>query len=162
MVWGAIWLTPNGRVGRSPLIIMERDPAKNGYSANSYTETLTRGLLPQYRPGQIFMQDNVPIHNAKYIKNFLEKHGIWTMEWPPYSPDLNPIEHLWWALKKLVYKLYPELATIGGSEEDLKALRKALKEAWKKLPNSLIRCLIKSMPRRLEAVRKAKGWQTKY
>ena len=96
MVWGAIWLTPNGRVGRSPLIIMERDPdaAKNGYSASSYIETLTRGLLPQYCPGQIFMQDNAPIHNAKYAKGFLEKHGIRTIEWPPYSPDLNPIEHL--------------------------------------------------------------------
>jgi len=48
MVWGAIWLTPNGRVKKSPLIIMERDPdtAKNGYSASSYTETLTHGLLP--------------------------------------------------------------------------------------------------------------------
>ena len=47
MVWGAIWLTPNGRVGRSPLIIIERDPdaAKNGYSASSYIETLTHGLL---------------------------------------------------------------------------------------------------------------------
>ena len=82
MVWGAIWLTPNGRVGRSPLIIIERDPdaAKNRYSASSYTETLTRGLLSQYRPGQIFMQDNAPIHNAKYTKDFLEKYGIWTME----------------------------------------------------------------------------------
>ncbi len=84
------------------------------------------------------------------------------MEWPPYLPDLNLIEYLWWALKKLVYKLHPKLATIGDSEEDLKVLWKALKEAWKKLPNSLIRCLIKSMPRRLKAVRKAKGWQTKY
>jgi hypothetical protein len=48
MVWGAIWLTPNSRVGRSPLIIMERDPnaAKNGYSASLYIETLTYGLLP--------------------------------------------------------------------------------------------------------------------
>ena len=78
MVWGVIWLTPNSRVERSPLIIMERDPdaAKNGYSASSYTETLTHGLLPQYHPGQIFMQDNAPIHNAKYTKEFLEKHDI--------------------------------------------------------------------------------------
>ena len=78
MVWGAIWLTPNNRVGRSPLIIIKRDPkaVKNGYSASSYTETLTHGPLPQYHPGQIFMQDNAPIHNTKYIKEFLEKHGI--------------------------------------------------------------------------------------
>ena len=78
MVWGAIWLGPNSRVGRSPLIIMERDPdaAKKGYSASSYTKTLTHGLLPQYRPGQIFMQDNIPIYNANYTKDFLERHGI--------------------------------------------------------------------------------------
>jgi transposase len=34
MVWGSIWITPNGRIGRSPLIIMERDPLakRNGYT----------------------------------------------------------------------------------------------------------------------------------
>ena len=89
-------------------------------------------------------------------------HGIWTLEWPPYSPDLNPIEHLWWALKKLVLKLHPELITMGNSKSDWKALCKALKKAWRKIPDSLIRKLIHSMPRRLGAVRKAKGWQTKY
>jgi transposase len=38
MVWGTIWVTPNGRVGRSPLIIMSRDFAskKHGYSGRSY------------------------------------------------------------------------------------------------------------------------------
>ena len=87
---------------------------------------------------------------------------MWTIKWPPYLLDLNPIKHLWWALKRIVYKLYPELAIIGESEANLELLRKALKKAWKKLPNSLLRSLIWSMPRRLEAVRKAKGWQTKY
>ncbi|KAF2178709.1 hypothetical protein K469DRAFT_717923, partial [Zopfia rhizophila CBS 207.26] len=77
---------------------------------------------------------------------FRYPHGIWTLEWPLYSPDLNPIEHLWWALKKLAWD----------------ALRAALKEAWKKLPKRLIRQLIESMGRRLAAVRKVRGWQTKY
>lgn len=84
------------------------------------------------------------------------------MEWPPYLPDLNLIEHMWWALKKLVHKLYPELITIGSSEEDWEQLRAALKEAWRRIPNSLISALITSMPRRLAAVRRARGYQTKY
>jgi transposase len=164
MVWGAIWVTPNGRVGRSPLIIMERDfeSKKNGYSGRSYTQTLEEGLLPQYLPGHIFMHDNAPIHNSNWTKEWLETYGIWTLEWPPYSPDLNPIEHMWWALKKMVHKLHPELVTMGNSAGDWEALHNALREAWLKIPNSLIRHLIESMPRRLAAVRKAKGWQTKY
>jgi hypothetical protein len=38
MVWGLIWVTPNGGVGRSPLVIMQWDEtaARNGYSAWLY------------------------------------------------------------------------------------------------------------------------------
>ena len=70
---------------------------------------------------------------------------MWIIEWPPYLPDLNLIEHLWWAFKRIIYKLYPELATIGESEADLECLWKALKKAWKKLPDSLLRSLIWSI-----------------
>lgn len=78
MVWACFWVTPNSRVSRSPLIIMERDPnaKRNGYTSSLYTETLERGLLSHYRPRQIFQQDNVLIHNANYIKEWLEKHGV--------------------------------------------------------------------------------------
>jgi hypothetical protein len=51
---------------------------------------------------------------------------------------------------------------MGDSVADWKALCEAIKEAWWALPQSLFRKLIESMPRRLEAVRHAKGWQTKY
>ena len=164
MVWGAIWLTRNGRVRRSELVIMKRHFAskKHGYSGDSYIQTLEEGLLPHYKPGQIFVQDNAPIHNCKKSKEFFESHGIWVMDWPPYSPDLNPIEHLWWALKKKVHELHPELVTMGDAESDWEALCEALKEARGELPDDLIRKLIHSMPQRLEAVRVAKGRQTKY
>jgi hypothetical protein len=96
MVWGCIWVTSNGRVGRSELIIIERDNSteRSGYSSLSYIDTLRQGLLPHYRPGHIFVQDNAPIHKSGATQEFLESHGIWTWEWPPFSPDLNPIEHI--------------------------------------------------------------------
>ena len=82
MVWASIWLDERGRVRRSPLVIMERDPnaARTGYSANSYIEALEEGLLRNYHPGERFMQDNARIHTAKKTVDFLEDHGIWTVD----------------------------------------------------------------------------------
>ena len=108
------------------------------------------------------MQDNAPIHTAGDSKEWLETHGVWTIEFPRYSPDLNPIEHLWWALKKKLHELYPEFDTIGDSEIEWARFEAGLTEAWAALPDSLIRTLITSMPRRLDAVRHARGFQTKY
>ena len=48
------------------------------------------------------MQDNAPCHKAKSIKTFLAAEGVDMIEWPPYSPDLNPIENIWaWMKTKL-------------------------------------------------------------
>jgi hypothetical protein len=164
MVWGAIWCTAGGRIGRSPLVLMTRDSSakRNGYSAWSYCEALEEGLQPQYKPGERFMQDNAKVHTSKLTKKWLEERGIWTIEHPPYSPDLNPIEHIWWALKRKLHELHPEFDLLKDSQEEWHRFCEGLKEAWLAIPDSLIKKLIHSMPRRLEAVRQAKGYQTKY
>ena len=43
---------------------------------------------------------------------------IWTVNHPPYSLDLNPIEHMWWALKIMVGVFHSDLDTIGEPQED--------------------------------------------
>ena len=52
----------------------------------------------------IIVADNVRYHHAKIITAFLErnKQKIEIVFLPPYSPDLNPIERVWWYMRKRV------------------------------------------------------------
>ena len=75
------------------------------------------------------------------------------MKWPPKSPDLNPIENLWDAVEA---KVREESATSRNE------LWGKILVAWNSIDNNIIKTLIYSMPRRIEAVIKAKGGHTKY
>jgi hypothetical protein len=96
------------------------------------------------------------------VRDWFIEHSIPVLDWSPYSPDLNPIEHLWWHLKNKVLELHPELQQMGDSEEAKDALASALIEAWEAIDEIIIQACIESMPRRRDAVIKAKGWHTKY
>jgi transposase len=78
MVWASIWVTSGGRVGRSPLVIMERDYTNpgHGYGSQSYIDALDIGLLPYYQPGEQFLQDNAKVHISKKTIQYLERQGI--------------------------------------------------------------------------------------
>jgi transposase len=164
MVWAAIWIDERGVARRSPLIIMQRDSdaPHGGYSSKSYIDTLRKGLLPNWRRSQLFMHDNARIHTSRAVRAFLQEYHITPIEWPAYSPDLNPIEHLWWVLKKRMHRFYPQYNNLSVAEEEWDSFCNALKECWRSIPSSLVKRLILSMPRRINACRRAHGWQTKY
>ncbi|KAL4512312.1 hypothetical protein ABPG72_005314 [Tetrahymena utriculariae] len=53
-----------------------------------------------YPDGFEFMHDNHPVHSSLEIWG--EEQGLNIIDFPPYSPDLNPIENLWAVLKNKV------------------------------------------------------------
>jgi hypothetical protein len=164
MVWGAFW-----DVGRSNCYIMDRDfeSKKHGYSANSYLEVLEAEVEPMFEEldeGYLFMQDNASIHKAHKVMAWFTARGITIItDWPPYSPDLNPIKHIWWHLKVRVYEMFPDVARDKSeSEHARQRLESCIQAAWDTLDKGLFDNLGQSMHDRCEAVIAAKGWHTKY
>ncbi|SPQ23230.1 9187ef6b-60d4-43ae-921b-b90d4690428a [Thermothielavioides terrestris] len=138
--------TPNGWVFRTP--------------EHKYDKEVIN--IQAHVKAEITMMDNAKIHTAAKTKEWLERHGIWVQEHPPHSPDLNPIEHVWKKMKEILRRDFPGLHLLKDTEANRAKVADALRAAWERVPQDLIDRLIDSMPRRLQAVRKAKGWYTKY
>jgi transposase len=54
---------------------------------------------------------------------------ITTLIWPPYSPDLNQTEYIWWELKQTIHELYPYIEDEGLLVEARGAFEGAAQEA---------------------------------
>lgn len=148
MVWGCMAASGVGN-----LVFIESTMKKEDYLnilSHNVAPSVEKLSLPQ---NWIFQQDNDPKHTSKIVKEWLLYRTPKTLDHPPQSPDLNPIEHLWDYLDKKVRE------RSISSKDDLKV---ALQDEWSKIPPEYTKKLIESMPRRLEAVIKSKGRQTKY
>jgi transposase len=105
------------------------------------------------------MQDGAPGHRAKATASQLEERGVRKIFWPPYSPDLNPIETIWDWMKDYIQEQYPQYE-IGGMSYNM--LRKAVIEAWNSISTEQLDELISSMHQRCQDVINADGKHTKW
>lgn len=128
---------------------------------DQYRQVIEARLIPQLREwfqdGEryIFMQDGAPCHTANAVMKFLNDRHIPVLPWPGNSPDMNPLENLWQLVKKRVSKT--NITTRQQLIEQIIAV-------WHRDPEitALARSCIDSMPRRVQALKKAKGGPTKY
>lgn len=149
MFWAGIMIGE-----RTPLV-----PIPGTLNGQNYIEHILRRHVRLWRGAVgehfVFMDDNAPPHRTNAVRNFLEEEGIDRMEWPPMSPDLNPIEHAWDVLKRAIARRpQPPL-----TRQEL--IRVAIEE-WQNLPFQTIDELIMSMERRIQACINARGGNTLY
>ena len=146
MAWGCIT-----RTGPGPFCIV-----RGGITSDTYQRVLNDNLLPflgdlplSKRVNTIFQQDNAPPHRARATRDFLQQAAIPVTDWPPLSPDLNPIENVWALLKRRIRKIRPQT---------IRELETAILDSWSAVvTRKLCKRLFLSMPDRISKVIKLRG-----
>ena len=102
----------------------------------------------------ILQDDGAPCHRSKIVKDCILKRRRRTFDWPPQSPDMNPIENAWSMLKYEVGKYkYDNLVDLQG----------AIMQTWfHQLPKQYFEKLALSMHNRLQKSIKQRGGPTSY
>jgi transposase len=78
------------------------DGAVNGDVFEAFVQQV---LVPQLRPGDVVIMDNLSSHKRASTRQRIESAGAELMFLPPYSPDLNPIEMIFAKVKQLLRSL---------------------------------------------------------
>ena len=148
-LWGAFHAG-----GKSELIVLE-----GNLNQHKYRRILEDTMLPfargVFQNNFVFQDDNAPAHRARTVMNFLQNEDIEHMEWPACSPDMNPIENLWAEITR-------RINILEHQPTNVQELSQAVTTAWADIPQNTLRTLAEGMPRRVEALRAARGGHTRY
>ena len=139
------WASFSGDPRRTALIPLFGHPAspRGGVNSMRILETYQQWLptLIYNRSEAIFMHDGSRTHTAHRVLDWLQDEEYSVMDWPAYSPDLNPIENLWALLKDELLKMFPELYHMPNNEETRGYLIAAAQTAWSQIDPDILRRL---------------------
>lgn len=150
MVWAGICAS-----GKTPLVFVDQ-----GVKINQQVyqrDILLDVVLPwsQQHFGDTewtFQQDSAPAHRAKMVQEWCRAHFpqfIKSTEWPPYSPDLNPMDYSIWSIL--------EARVCAVRHQNLESLRRALLREWDKITVSELRRVAFNFVSRLRLCIREKG-----
>jgi hypothetical protein len=132
-----------------------------------YEDVVTMTLLPEGArlfasagvSGWILQQDNDPTHkkaSARALMAWSAKrrgHIEILKDWPPNSPDLNPIENAWAHVQ----------ATVNAAGcKDFEEFQVTLLKAWRELDKKVVQALMASLPTRLKECVARQGGKTRF
>lgn len=144
MVWAAV-----SKRGKLPLIFIEKGVKINSvyYQRDVLQSTLLPEAMRLYPDGDfVFQQDSAPAHASKSTQAWCRAnlpHFISSDEWPPSSPDLNPLDYCVWGT------LEPKVS--AKQHRSLDSMKRALRREWAKLSMKTIRAAIDKWEDRLNA-----------
>jgi transposase len=103
-------------------------------------------------PNFILMEDGASCHTANYTSHEREKHGIPNTDWPPGSPDFNPIECIWTILKcRIKWRRASEHVTT------VVQMQVVLQEEWEKITVKEINKEIVQLPKIMQCCLSVNG-----
>ncbi|UYV67737.1 PIGT [Cordylochernes scorpioides] len=103
-------------------------------TAQRYVDDVLRPVTLPYLqgvPNALYQQDNARPHTARISQQALQ--DVQMLPWPPYSPDLSPIEHVWDIIGRRLHAL-PQ----PRSEDELWQM---VEREWSAIPQDAIRTL---------------------
>ena len=95
-IWGGI-----SARGTTPAKIFRQNFNSEHY-CNVLSEVLFQTAATLYPDGWKLQEDNSSVHKSRISRDFKERKQVRCIDWPPNSPDLNPIENLWGVLKQRI------------------------------------------------------------
>jgi inhibitor of nuclear factor kappa-B kinase subunit alpha len=150
MVWAGV--TSNGK---TPLIFVEEGVKIN---QKIYQEQILESKLLPWAQGHFkeenwaFQQDSAPAHKARITQDWISANFpdfISSQEWPPYSPDLNPLDYAIWGIL--------ESKACAKPHKTIESLKQALKKAWDEISLETLGKIIDNFPHRLKLCIDAEG-----
>lgn len=142
MFWGAV-------SGKGKIYL---DVITESINSETYSCFLHQKALPAIRQickkSFILQQDNAPSHRAGLTQTYLEIVRVKVLDWPPQSPDLNPIEEVWlWMATKIKTKHF----------NNIQELTDYVFYLWNILPKDIILSYINKLSSKMNYILEHKG-----